>query len=80
MAAELNPDEFRVAPGYVLDKYAQYHVQPGMFDESDDGEKYDVSEAARGLTALGVPTGWRSMGQQYVDGRRLVIEDDDGSV
>jgi hypothetical protein len=80
MAAELNPDEFRVAPGHVLDKYDQYHVQPALFDESEGGDRYNVSEAVRGLTALGTPTGWRSMGQKYVNGKRLVIEDEDGSV
>jgi hypothetical protein len=80
MPAELNPDEFRVTHDYVLDKDAQYYVQPALFDESEGGDRYAPSEAVRGLTALGTPTGWRSMGQQYVNGKRLVIEDDDGSV
>jgi hypothetical protein len=77
----LNPDEFRVPPDYVLDKSDQYYVQPALFDEYGGGEeRYAVSEAARGLTAMGTLPGWNSMGRQYINGKRVVTEDVDGSV
>lgn len=77
----LNPDEFRIPLDYALGKHDQHHVQPALFDEYGGGEeRYDVSEAARGLTATGTLPGWKSMGTHYINGKKVTLEDVDGSV
>jgi glutaredoxin-related protein len=52
-----------------ISKEQMIHVQPALFDVHKDVEKYEVSEAVRGLTALGTHSDWRTMGQLYVDGK-----------
>jgi hypothetical protein len=52
-----------------LSKEQMVHVQPALFDVHEDEDRYEVSEAVRGLTALGTHQGWRTMGKLYVDGK-----------
>lgn len=50
----------------ILNKDQFIYVQPALFDQTITGpERYRISEAAQGGTALGVGTGWQTMG--YMD-------------
>jgi len=61
----------RISQSYVLNKSETYSVQPALFDVSQDDNRFTVSEASQGLTALGTGTGWKTMGKQYIDGEEI---------
>jgi hypothetical protein len=50
----------------ILSKDQFIYVQPALFDKWTGGERYRISEAAQGGTALGVGTGWETMGHMDI--------------
>lgn len=64
----------RIPQSYVLKKSETYSLQPALFDHSVEGDRYQISEAVRDVSALGTGTGWKTMGKQYIDG--VEIEED----
>lgn len=61
----------RVPSSYTLQKGDMLSIQPALFDVSKEGEKYQTSEAVRGLSALGTGSSWKTMGKMYLNGKEV---------
>jgi hypothetical protein len=61
----------RVPSEYTLKRGETLSVQPALFDVSKEGERYQVSEAVRGLSDLGTGASWNTMGKMYLDGKEV---------